>query len=177
MMLLVPSVFLFGIASASFEQAKVHNANHLSNAVHSSMRQWGSSLNHNGMSFFLAVVPSGTYLYHGSSSSEPVQGTEWLAFEPEHATIFAIPRMSRQSQHNRQKPLGRSPLEDHVEVGYLHTYTVTHDLRLLYIDGLSAGKTLNGTLDTQDILLLNSSKPDLMAPWVVSTSAHVACVT
>lgn len=39
--------------------------------------------------------------------------------------------------------------------GYLHVYVPKHSLRLLYIDGLSAGKTSNGTLDTQDMLLLN----------------------
>jgi hypothetical protein len=35
----------------------------------------------------------------------------------------------------------------------------TRPLRLLYVDGLSAGKTLNGTLDSQDILLLNKTVP------------------
>ncbi|KAJ4290997.1 hypothetical protein N0V90_010193 [Kalmusia sp. IMI 367209] len=32
------------------------------------MRQWGSSLNHNGMSFFMATVPTGTQLYHGTAN-------------------------------------------------------------------------------------------------------------
>ncbi|KAF2793680.1 hypothetical protein K505DRAFT_407930 [Melanomma pulvis-pyrius CBS 109.77] len=73
-------------------ESHTHNANHIFNAVHSSMRQWGSSLNHNGMSFFLATVPEGTQLYHGTSNSESVKGMEWLAFEPEHALIFAHPR-------------------------------------------------------------------------------------
>jgi hypothetical protein len=164
-MLLIPLVFLLGTACAFFEQAKVHNANHIFNAVHSSMRQWGSTLNHNGMSFFLANIPSGTHLYHGSRSSEPEQGMEWLAFEPEHAIFFAEPPpMPPQSQHNRQMPLGDSPLENPADVGYLHTYAATHDLRLLYIDGMSAGKTPNGTLDTQDILLLNYTEPDPGGP-------------
>ncbi|KAJ9620130.1 hypothetical protein H2203_007895 [Taxawa tesnikishii (nom. ined.)] len=68
------------------------NPNHIFNAIHSSMRQWGSSLNHNGMSAFLATVPEGVQLYHGTSNSEPVEGMEWLAFEPEHALLFARPR-------------------------------------------------------------------------------------
>lgn len=37
--------------------------------------------------------------------------------------------------------------------GYLHTYQATRDLHLLYIDGMSAGKTSMGTLDTQDLVL------------------------
>ncbi|KAI0597573.1 hypothetical protein F4775DRAFT_249025 [Biscogniauxia sp. FL1348] len=37
--------------------------------------------------------------------------------------------------------------------GYLHTYQATRPLKMLYIDGMSAGKTDMGTLDTQDLLL------------------------
>ena len=65
------------------------DANHIFNAIHSSMRQWGSSLNHNGMSFFPAYLPAGTELYHGTGTADVVQGMEWLAFEPEHALNFA----------------------------------------------------------------------------------------
>ncbi|EJD40749.1 hypothetical protein AURDEDRAFT_127481 [Auricularia subglabra TFB-10046 SS5] len=68
-----------------------HNANHIFNAIHSSMRQWGSSVHHNGMSFFVASVPRDTQFYHGTSTNEPVTGMEWLAFEPEHALVFARP--------------------------------------------------------------------------------------
>ncbi|KAI7539958.1 hypothetical protein KC331_g9441 [Hortaea werneckii] len=66
-----------------------HNANHIFNTIQSSMRQWGSSLNHNGMSIFLATVPKDVEFYHGTSHPHPVNGTQWLAFEPEHALIFA----------------------------------------------------------------------------------------
>ncbi|KAI6907261.1 hypothetical protein KC318_g4733 [Hortaea werneckii] len=66
-----------------------HNANHVFNAIQSSMRQWGSSLNHNGMSIFLATVPKDVEFYHGNSNPHPVNGTQWLAFEPEHALVFA----------------------------------------------------------------------------------------
>jgi hypothetical protein len=45
------------------------NAFQIFNAIHSAMRQWGSSLNHNGMSFFLATVPEGQLFYHGSQNS------------------------------------------------------------------------------------------------------------
>ncbi|KAJ4344997.1 hypothetical protein N0V95_006034 [Ascochyta clinopodiicola] len=61
-----------------------------------------------------------------------------------------------------QQPLREADSPDKEPVGYLHTYIPKHPLRLLYIDGLSAGKTANGTLDTQDYLLLNltTEEPD-----------------
>lgn len=47
---------------------------------------------------------------------------------------------------------------DSVEkAGYLHTYAAAKDLRLLYVDGMSAGKSAIGTLDSQDRILLNDS--------------------
>ncbi|CAK4030435.1 Hypothetical predicted protein [Lecanosticta acicola] len=79
-------------ASAHALELQIQNPNHIFNAIHSSMRQWGSSLNHNGMSYFLATIPQGTQLYHGTDTPDRVNGTEWLAFEPEHASMFARPR-------------------------------------------------------------------------------------
>jgi len=198
------SVF-FTLAATTATQ----NEPHIFNAIHSSLRQWGSSLNHNGMSFFMASVPIGTQLYHGTPSAEVVQGMEWLAFEVEHALVFARPMMrcckegeeleegmvrgcvrcgrgkewadtppspsALNHPHGRvrheedylfpahdQAPL--HPSTPHAPSGYLHTYTPKHPLTLLYIDGLSAGKTSNGTLDTQDFLLLNLSLPDRGGP-------------
>lgn len=68
---------------------QVVNANHIFNSIHDSMRQFGSSLNHNGMGMFIATVPESTELYHGTSKKDRINGTEWLAFEPEHSMIFA----------------------------------------------------------------------------------------
>ncbi|KAF2242182.1 hypothetical protein BU26DRAFT_400917, partial [Trematosphaeria pertusa] len=142
--------------------------------------------------FFLATVPAGTQLYHGTSQKESIKGMEWLAFEPEHALIFARPRgrgppgrgpppgegdgdsdgerkmgspppPALHRKRDRQQPLfipnSEEPSEEPTQPGYLHTYTPLHPLTLLYIDGMSAGKTSNGTLDTQDMLLLNLSLP------------------
>lgn len=167
----------------------IDNANHIFNAIHSSMRQWGSSLNHNGMSFFLATVPEGTQFYHGTSTSQPVNGTEWLAFEPEHAMGFARPHRKGPPGYGKppdqdtiqlkrgeggdvlQEPL-KSAFEDRPsDAGYLHTYATRKDLRLLYIDGMSAGKTSKGTLDSQDRILLNDS----LASGNEFERAHMAC--
>ncbi|KAJ4348379.1 uncharacterized protein N0V89_009753 [Didymosphaeria variabile] len=216
----------------------------------------------------MATVPVGTQLYHGTSKKEEVKGMEWLAFEPEHALVFARPRgpprgkrpgQGDEDDHEKERqelrgrraaeneddcemrpdpwsrqghahmpappeiqgplhhpppghphgpdnnspptgpPRGPPPHHDshppppppphHGEQstapppvhdderqrlltddeppqnppsrgkGYLHTYIPTRPLRLLYVDGLSAGKTSNGTLDSQDILLLNMTAP------------------
>lgn len=178
-----------GSAASSDSDAVIQNANHIFNVIHDSMRQWGSSLHHNGVSFFLANVPAGTQLYHGTSKSTPVNGTEWLAFEPEHAMVFARPHMGppprrpedgdddvdrghheelRRRQHHGpgDRPPGPPPpLEDfeaseEKDGGYLHTYAAAKDLRLVYIDGMSAAKTNKGTLDSQDVLLFNNTLDD-----------------
>jgi hypothetical protein len=168
------------------------NAPQIFNALQSSMRQWGSSLNHNGMSFFRATIPVNTQLYHGTHTADPVTGMEWLAFEVEHAEVFARSRGppgkgrrppgggpggrpcgppgegDRDGDRPPLPPMGQDPrllapygdgssvyAETH---GYLHEYRATRTLdKLLYIDGMSAGKTSMGTLDTQDFLLRNDT--------------------
>ncbi|KAL4872339.1 hypothetical protein BDV12DRAFT_142208 [Aspergillus spectabilis] len=146
------------------------NANHIFNAIHSSMRQWGSSLNHNGMSFFLATVPEGTQLYHGDWRSDPVEGPEWLAFEPEHALVFTHPfphnpppEDAKPLQQESQQVMGQA---DEVEDGFLHTFAAAKDLRLLYVDGMSAGKTTNGTMDSQDRILFKMGLGDGGGGWM-----------
>ncbi|KAK4231867.1 hypothetical protein QBC38DRAFT_464785 [Podospora fimiseda] len=148
----------------STEAAK-QNAFQIFNAIHSAMRQWGSSLNHNGLSAFLVTVPADTILHHGTSHPEPPTGPEWLAFDIEHAEQFARSRMGppppidanqnppmQQLWHlaQRQPPVDQTLEKKH---GYLHIYTTMKPLRLLYLDGMSAGNTNMGTLDTQDFLL------------------------
>ncbi|KAJ8061319.1 hypothetical protein OCU04_010382 [Sclerotinia nivalis] len=165
----------------SIENARA-NAHEIFNAIHSSMRQWGSSLKHNGMSFFPAVVPKGTLFYHGTHTPEPVEGMEWLAFEIEHAEVFARPRRGHgPGGHGPGKGPGGHPPgppphtriddrpkskhdeniydpedKDEVSHGYLHTYRTSKPLtKLLYIDGMSAGKTSMGTLDSTDYVIRN----------------------
>ncbi|CRG92099.1 hypothetical protein PISL3812_09154 [Talaromyces islandicus] len=151
--------------------SNVDNANHIFNAIHSSMRQWGSSWYHNGMSFFLASVPAGTQFYHGTPDSTRVNGTEWLAFEPQHALFFAHPRgrgpgRPPHNEHPFSRPeqdvLEQSAEDEDEPYGYLHTYSAAKDLRLLYIDGLSAAKTDMGTLDSQDRILFGDKIVNLV---------------
>ncbi|RAL10285.1 uncharacterized protein BO97DRAFT_394385 [Aspergillus homomorphus CBS 101889] len=154
---------LLWVASTSAITESSPNANHIFNSVHSSMRQWGSSLQHNGMSFFLATVPTGTQFYHGNANPAPVNGTEWLAFEPEHALVFARPfRGPPPPDDDEKKDLRRKRVDveqQELEAGWLHTYTAAKNLRLLYVDGMSAGKTANGTLDAEDRILFQDNLP------------------
>ncbi|KAJ5965638.1 hypothetical protein N7481_012352 [Penicillium waksmanii] len=148
--------------STSTADPVAQNANHIFNVIHDSMRQWGSSLHHNGVSFFLASVPVGTQLYHGTSNPDTVTGMEWLAFEPEHAMALLLTR-SRRTDTTKNYVAGMAKGSHHLgnsdenESGYLHTYAAAKDLRLVYIDGMSAGKTKKGTLDSQDYVLFNGT--------------------
>lgn len=81
------------------------NAFAIFNSVHSAMRQWGSSVHHNGLSFYLATAPEGSVFYHGGHSTDRPDRFEWLAFELEHAAQFAASLEIRedlqtQSTHN-----------------------------------------------------------------------------
>ena len=139
------------------------------NAIHNSMRQWGSSLHHNGMSAFLATVPKGTLLYHGNTAPESPAEPDWLSYEVEHAEQFARdfrppPRndtgppgsppydiMPPDYRHDQQHLLSRA--EDEVNRGWLHVYQATRPLQLLYVDGMGGAKSRIGSLDFQDYLL------------------------
>lgn len=203
------------------DAAILRNAFSIFNAVHSAMRQWGSSLNHNGMSMFLATVPEGQLFYHGGGEAQRPRGIngksfDWLAFDLEHAQMFGISRGMRMptrpppggnpptdeslaegsawdwdmpstfydrrrdswsfSDEGAQKILGNDDDDDDDDGddgkpkrperpdfsspfrGYFHTYRANRPLSLLYIDGMAAGKTGYGCLDTQDYVLLNMSQ-------------------
>lgn len=182
------------------------NAQHVFNTIHAAMRQWDSSLKHNGMSFFAATIPNNTLLYHGTHTKEPVKGMEWLAFEIEHAEMFA---RGRRGGPGGRRPGGGGPgrgppgegppgeggpgngrgppppfafeknrnsasEEEPAQHGYLHTYRTSRPLtKLLYIDGMSAGKTSMGTLDSQDLVLGNASQTQ--APWGDYQRAQTLC--
>ncbi|KAI9147628.1 hypothetical protein HJFPF1_12657 [Paramyrothecium foliicola] len=140
------------------------NSNFIFNAVHSAGRQWGSSLNHNGLGFLPAVVSKGTLLYHGDRSDQVPSTLEWLAFEAEHAGMLATSNklkslMIAETPGDAQVPLDRAADDAQSggnSRGYLHTYRANRDLNLLYFDGTSAAKTLSGTLDAQDHVLLEN---------------------
>ncbi|KAF4996119.1 hypothetical protein FDECE_12576 [Fusarium decemcellulare] len=49
--------------------------------------------------------------------------------------------------------------------GYLHTYQTTRDLNLLLLDGMSAGKTNMGTLDSQDLVIRENKTSNGDVGW------------
>ncbi|KAH8662379.1 hypothetical protein BX600DRAFT_382718 [Xylariales sp. PMI_506] len=143
------------------------------NAVHNAMRQWGSSLHHNGMSFFLATVPQGVLLHHGNGSPDTPTEPDWLAYEIEHAEHFARGSGGGGSSGGpppgddaRGRPQHPMVTVDEVDMevaeeerhGYLHVYQTTRPLRYIYTDGMGGGKTTMGTLDAQDLLLRGMTK-------------------
>ncbi len=61
--------------------------------------------------------------------------------------------------------------------GYLHIYRTTRPLtNLVYIDGMSAGKTIMGTLDTQDFLLRNKTNGDDEPAFIDCNRGTELCV-
>jgi hypothetical protein len=168
------------------QQAAEQQAAAIFNSVHHAMRQWGSSLHHNGMSFYLATVPQGVLLHHGSFTAKTPspQEPDWMAFEVEHAEMFArkdfFRRPSREFGHDDQD-------DNHAKYdGFVHVYRTTRPLKLLYLDGSAAGKTDMGTLDAQDYVLRgldrqpfglarSMSQPRLSLPWDESRRAMDLC--
>lgn len=87
------------------------------------------------------VIPKGTLLYHGAANDTIPTVPEWTATDPEHSILFC-----------RGSP----------DTGCWHlTLAATRPLKVLYFDGTSAANTLNGTLDTQDIVAWGELRPDL----------------
>ncbi|OAA61969.1 hypothetical protein SPI_04828 [Niveomyces insectorum RCEF 264] len=63
------------------------------NSLFDSLRRWGATVHPNGMSFALATVPEGVLLHHGNGRNATPTTLDWLAYEIEHAEIFAKYRM------------------------------------------------------------------------------------
>jgi hypothetical protein len=197
--------------------ATSQNAFQIFNAVHSAMRQWGSSVNHNGVSFFLATIPEGNFFYHGQPFPGRPKRFDWLAFEVEHGYVFAQvplntniePQRAPPSPHDKpdtwrwqlsnsevsetevsqvrywhssvdsvdqhslvatpdgnnddgddgdnSKPLPASPRRPVRH--FFQTYRAERPLKLIYIDGMSAGKGAWGTTDSQELLLVGQHWP------------------
>lgn len=135
------------------------NAHGIFNDVHSAGRQWGSSIDHNGLGLFPAVVPKGTLLYHGARSNQTPTEPEWLAFDAELSENFALSSKLQKlgaggqgtGMAPAQKPLGHAPFSK--TNGHLQTYRAQRNLDLVYFDGMSSAKTSMGILDTQDLLM------------------------
>ncbi|VDC07251.1 unnamed protein product [Peniophora sp. CBMAI 1063] len=105
------------------------------NSVSSVLQRWPNTIKRPGHSFVPATMPAGTIVYHGRGSAEVPTKPEWLAFDFEHAYIFA-----RGQQ------------------GHVLTFATTRALKLIYLDGASAAKIDDGALDTQDLIMYREVK-------------------
>ncbi|KAJ6784701.1 hypothetical protein PWT90_00444 [Aphanocladium album] len=153
-------------ADVKFAADKVHaenNAYAIFNSVHSAGRQWGSSVYHNGFALIPAAVPRGSVFYHAAATKDQPAGPELLYFEPEAAEAFGSDRVACHSGCTPPADLSAaakavpSPSDTRK---YMHTYRNKRDLKLLLVDGMSAGNTNYGTLDTQNFVLLEGKQLD-----------------
>ena len=94
------------------------------------------SLPSSGHSLVPATVPKGTILYHGRTDGQIPTTPDWLAFDFEHAHIFC-----------------RGPC-------FVISLQARRDLRLVYFDGSSAAKMMDGPMDSQDVILWGQPRPD-----------------
>jgi hypothetical protein len=163
-----PSKYLWALSLGLANASEPQNANHIFNAIQSCLRHYESALNPYGMAFHLASVPKGTRFYHGTGKADPIVGVEWLAFKPQHSLGFAHRSGWRREKRSldEQEPLNsladshadadvNDDADDDIPHGYLHTYAAARDLRLLYIDGMSAGP--GGSAESQDRILFNDT--------------------
>ncbi|CAK7274905.1 hypothetical protein SEPCBS119000_006412 [Sporothrix epigloea] len=69
------------------------------NAVFDSLRRYGTAIHSNGMSLYLATVPEGVFFHHGSGKNATPPSFDWLAYEIEHAEIFARKNFGSPGSH------------------------------------------------------------------------------
>lgn len=150
------------------------NSTALFNSVRAALRQSSSDIHPVGVSYFPAVIPQGTLMYHAGSKVPTT--FEWLAMDHEFSYSFGLrsPSYGRKSLQKRRGGPGRGPGGDKKPGGSntsvntpdkpsrgpgltssqkMLTYRATRDLnKFLYLDGASAAKTETGEMDTQELL-------------------------
>lgn len=159
----------------------LENSTAIFNSIHAALRQKDSDIHPVGVTYFPAVVPKGTLMYHAGGGQIP-DGLEWLAMDPEFSLNFGSRRQPygrRSLKRRRPGPPrekdssgGGPPMppgnETHTEFSRsmtMMTFRATRDLnRFLYLDGASAAKSITGEMDTQkmlsDLIGLNSNSSD-----------------
>lgn len=145
------------------------NSTTLFNSIFAALRQAGSDIHPIGLSYFPAIIPKGTLMYHAGKPDIPT-GLEWLAMDHEFSYNFGVKsakygrNASKSQKHG--PPGGFKPPNDNksgetaapkkdFKDGKNHflTFKATRDLtKFLYFDGASAAKTESGEMDTQKLL-------------------------
>ncbi|SCU77242.1 LAME_0A00254g1_1 [Lachancea meyersii CBS 8951] len=155
------------------------NSTALFNSIRAALRQSASDIHPLGVSYFPAVIPRGTLMYHAGSKIPT--SFEWLAMDHEFSYSFGLrlPSYGRKSLQKHRDDPGRGPGKGKIPGGKnsthknpdgpprgpprgppglvgsqkMLTYRATRDLnKFLYLDGASAAKTETGEMDTQELL-------------------------
>ncbi|CAI6701141.1 AIS_HP2_G0041030.mRNA.1.CDS.1 [Saccharomyces cerevisiae] len=152
------------------------NSTAIFNSIRAALRQSPSDIHPVGVSYFPAVIPKGTLMYHAGSKVPTT--FEWLAMDHEFSYSFGLrsPSYGRKSLERRHGRFGNGTDGDHPkgppppppppdEKGRgsqkMLTYRAARDLnKFLYLDGASAAKTDSGEMDTQ-LMLSNVIKEKL----------------
>ncbi|CAI4831709.1 BPK_HP2_G0050780.mRNA.1.CDS.1 [Saccharomyces cerevisiae] len=152
------------------------NSTAIFNSIRAALRQSPSDIHPVGVSYFPAVIPKGTLMYHAGSKVPTT--FEWLAMDHEFSYSFGLrsPSYGRKSLERRHGRFGNGTNGDHPkgppppppppdEKGRgsqkMLTYRAARDLnKFLYLDGASAAKTDSGEMDTQ-LMLSNVIKEKL----------------
>ncbi|KAK3071390.1 hypothetical protein LTR53_008701 [Teratosphaeriaceae sp. CCFEE 6253] len=99
------------------------------------LQQWPNTFFPNGHTIAPCTIAKNTNLYHARSDGSFPPGPEWFAFDPQMS--YAIAGL-REDSHQL-------------------TFRTTKEVQCLYFDGTSASLMDDGSMDTQMLLLLNSS--------------------
>ncbi|CAI4731129.1 AQG_2a_G0044050.mRNA.1.CDS.1 [Saccharomyces cerevisiae] len=152
------------------------NSTAIFNSIRAALRQSPSDIHPVGVSYFPAVIPKGTLMYHAGSKVPTT--FEWLAMDHEFSYSFGLrsPSYGRKSLERRHGRFDNGTNGDHPkgppppppppdEKGRgsqkMLTYRAARDLnKFLYLDGASAAKTDSGEMDTQ-LMLSNVIKEKL----------------
>ncbi|QHS76460.1 uncharacterized protein SPAR_O04880 [Saccharomyces paradoxus] len=151
------------------------NSTAIFNSIRAALRQSPSDIHPVGVSYFPAVIPKGTLMYHAGSKVPTT--FEWLAMDHEFSYSFGLRspsygRKSLERRHGRfgngthgDRPKGPPPPDERGRSSQkMLTYRAARDLnKFLYLDGASAAKTDSGEMDTQ-LMLSNVIKKKLDLP-------------
>ncbi|KAG1733654.1 uncharacterized protein EDB91DRAFT_1148692 [Suillus paluster] len=126
-----------------FNEGPPENAtgNLIFDTVNSFLQHWPNTRYRNGHNIVPGVIPIGTLLYHGTSRNTIPSEPDWIATDPEHSILFA--------RHGARDG-----------GGWLLTLAATRPLKVLYFDGSSAAKVMDGTMDVQFIVAWGDSIPE-----------------
>ncbi|KAG0709017.1 hypothetical protein DFH29DRAFT_842848 [Suillus ampliporus] len=138
-----PSSFSSNAEQWRFDEGPAENAtgNLIFDTVNSFLQHWPNTRYRNGHNIVPGVIPIGTLLYHGTSRDTIPSEPDWIATDPEHSILFA--------RHGARDG-----------GGWHLTLAATRPLKVLYFDGSSAAKVMDGTMDVQFIVAWGDLIPE-----------------